>query len=287
MKPSSDQRRHQFGGGSGAAGRGASGPVRSACAPGRARCLGRAARPRGCGGAHSRCAVFHLEQGHGGQGSARALVTRGRPRGEGAHAARRFRHGAFRRRAARHRQSSQHRGADVQSRRRSVRSACSASLADFAAPTGGCTTSRSSRTGRSRSSAAAISATNISGRVTRTITPISIWRSSGRWSARFRTPSSFTGPTGPRCRSPGFRDRRRRPRSSRSKRAGLIEHYTTAVQSEYADTVRDSEFARQFQDSAVTWFWSRAIDRQRSSRQGAHLFHEGRDAPRAQAARTR
>ncbi len=42
------------------------------------------------------------------------------------------------------------------------------------------------------------------------------------------------------------------------KRAGLIEHYTTAVQSEYADTVRDSEFARQFQDSALTWFWSRA-----------------------------
>ncbi len=71
------------------------------------------------------------------------------------------------------------------------------------------------------------------------------------------------------------------------KRAGLIEHYTTAVQSEYADTVRDSEFARQFQDGAVTWFWSRATIDKRSSRQGAHLFHEGRDAPRAQAARTR
>ena len=71
------------------------------------------------------------------------------------------------------------------------------------------------------------------------------------------------------------------------KRAGLIEHYTTALQSEFADTVRDSEFARQYQDGAVTWFWSRAIDRLRSSRKGAHLFHEGRDAPRAQAARTR
>ncbi|MES2920045.1 MAG: phospholipase D family protein [Verrucomicrobiota bacterium] len=42
------------------------------------------------------------------------------------------------------------------------------------------------------------------------------------------------------------------------KRAGLIEHYTTAVRSEYADTVRGSEFARQFQDGAVTWFWSPA-----------------------------
>ena len=98
-------RRHQVGGCSRAARRGTSGPVGSACAPRRAGCPGRAARPRGCGGVHSRGAVFHLEQGHGGQGSARALVTRGRPRGEGAHAARRLRHGSFRRRAARHRQS--------------------------------------------------------------------------------------------------------------------------------------------------------------------------------------
>lgn len=42
------------------------------------------------------------------------------------------------------------------------------------------------------------------------------------------------------------------------KRAELIEHYTAAVRTEYADTVRGSEFARQFQDGTVTWFWSPA-----------------------------
>lgn len=48
------------------------------------------------------------------------------------------------------------------------------------------------------------------------------------------------------------------PEALSQKRAGLIEHYTTAVRSEYADSIRGSEFARQFQDGAVTWFWSRA-----------------------------
>jgi putative cardiolipin synthase len=48
------------------------------------------------------------------------------------------------------------------------------------------------------------------------------------------------------------------PEGFAAKRAGLIEHYTTTVQSEYADTVRGSEFARQFQDGAVTYFWCRA-----------------------------
>ena len=48
------------------------------------------------------------------------------------------------------------------------------------------------------------------------------------------------------------------PERDAAERAGLIEHYTTAVQSEYADTVRGSEFARQYQDGLVTWFWSPA-----------------------------
>ena len=71
------------------------------------------------------------------------------------------------------------------------------------------------------------------------------------------------------------------------KRAGLIEHYTTAVQSEYADTVRDSEFARQFQDSAVTWFWSRATIVNDHPEKVLTCSTKDRDAPRAQAARTR
>lgn len=48
------------------------------------------------------------------------------------------------------------------------------------------------------------------------------------------------------------------PEELERRRAGLIDHYTTAVKSEYADTVRDSEFARQFRNGVITWFWSRA-----------------------------
>jgi putative cardiolipin synthase len=48
------------------------------------------------------------------------------------------------------------------------------------------------------------------------------------------------------------------PEAFARKRGELIEHYTTAVRSEYADSIRGSDFARQFQDGAVTWFWSRA-----------------------------
>ena len=37
-----------------------------------------------------------------------------------------------------------------------------------------------------------------------------------------------------------------------AKREELISHQTAATQSEYADTVRGSKFARQFRDNAVT-----------------------------------
>ena len=48
------------------------------------------------------------------------------------------------------------------------------------------------------------------------------------------------------------------PEEFAAKRAELIAHHTAAKQSEYAETVRDSEFARQFRDGAVTWCWGRA-----------------------------
>ncbi len=48
------------------------------------------------------------------------------------------------------------------------------------------------------------------------------------------------------------------PEEFAAKRAGLIAHHTAAVQSEYADTVRDSEFARQFRERAVTYCWGEA-----------------------------
>ena len=76
----------------------------------------RATGPGGCGGAQPRCAVFHLEQGPGRQGSARTSAPRGRPRRARAPVARRSRHDALRCSPARDRQSSQHRGADVQPR---------------------------------------------------------------------------------------------------------------------------------------------------------------------------
>ena len=110
------QRGHGAGGGGASACCSASGAVRPPHASGRARGPGRAAGAGGCGATQSRCAVFHLEQGHGGQGPARASVPRGRPRRARAPAARRSRHDALRRHAARHRQSSEHRGAHVQPR---------------------------------------------------------------------------------------------------------------------------------------------------------------------------
>lgn len=48
------------------------------------------------------------------------------------------------------------------------------------------------------------------------------------------------------------------PEEFAAKRAGLITHHTAAEQSEYADTVRDSEFARQFREGALTWCWGEA-----------------------------
>ena len=76
--------------------------------------------------------------------------------------------------------------------------------------------------------------------------------------ARCPTTSSFTGIIGLRFRSPLFRDRTRRPRSSprSGRRSSRIN--TTAEQSDYAESVRDSEFARQLQNRAVTYFWGRA-----------------------------
>ena len=76
------------------------------------------------------------------------------------------------------------------------------------------------------------------------------------------------------------------PEEFAAKRAGLIEHHTTAVQSDYADTVRDSEFARQFQDRRGDLFLGPGHDRERSSRQRCSPPPPRRDAPRAQAART-
>ena len=48
------------------------------------------------------------------------------------------------------------------------------------------------------------------------------------------------------------------PEQFAAKRAGLIVHHAAAAQSEYADTVRESEFVRQFQNGAVTYFWGQA-----------------------------
>ena len=202
-------------------------------------------------------------------------------------AARRFRHGAFRRRAARHRQSSQHRGADVQPHRHAFAPHARHGRRLRAASTGGCTTSRSSRTGRSRSSAAAISETSISGRVTRhnfadldlaVIGPVVSEVSDAfelYWTHRTAVPISTLS------------RQTTTPEEFAAKRAGLIAHYTAAEQSEYADTVRDSEFARQFQDGAVTYFWGRATIVNDHPDKVLTCFHEDRDAPRAQAARGR
>jgi cardiolipin synthase C len=55
-----------------------------------------------------------------------------------------------------------------------------------------------------------------------------------------------------------FSRRRVTPEEFAAKRAALIAHYQTAEQSEYADTVRNSEFASQLQNSALTFFWCQA-----------------------------
>ena len=48
------------------------------------------------------------------------------------------------------------------------------------------------------------------------------------------------------------------PGEFEAKRAGLRAHHAAATQSEYADMVRDSGFARELRDSALTWFWGQA-----------------------------
>src|SRR4029077_20166646 len=48
------------------------------------------------------------------------------------------------------------------------------------------------------------------------------------------------------------------PEQFAAKRAGLTEYHTTAERSVYADTVRDTEFARHLRNRNVSYFWGGA-----------------------------
>ena len=76
------------------------------------------------------------------------------------------------------------------------------------------------------------------------------------------------------------------PEQFAEKRAALIAYHETAADSDYAESVRDSEFARQLRNRNVPTLGT-GHDRERPSRQGAHLRREDRDASRPAVSRGR
>ena len=169
-----------------------------------------------------------------------------------------------------------------------VRSACSAWSPTSPASTSGCTTSRSLPTVRSPSSAAAISAMNIIGAHAganfadldvAVIGPV-VKEVSDQfdlyWNHRAAVPIA------------ALSRQDTTPEQFAQKRAALVAHRDTAEALRTMRTaVRDSEFARQLRNRRGYVLLGTGHDRERSSRQGAHLLREDGDASRPTASRGR
>jgi putative cardiolipin synthase len=77
------------------------------------------------------------------------------------------------------------------------------------------------------------------------------------------------------------------PEQFAAQRAALIAYHETAKASAYAQSLRDSEFARQLRNRNVSLLLGKGHDRERPSGQGGHLRRQDGDASRPAVARGR